>query len=121
MTAEQAIPIAGAVRRVEIAGTPHGFAYRIEGERTNGRFVVGATRALVPLGGAKLPGVPLAVLTAGGALPVASVVVPGRCPVVAGDRKSAHGGRAIMLSAGGQSPRTIGGPFGAGLAGLPLP
>ena len=88
MTAAPPLPIAGAVRRLEIAGTPHGFAYRIEGERTNGRFVVGATRTLVPLGGAKLPGVPLAVLTAGGALPVASVAVPGRCPVVARDRTS---------------------------------
>ena len=89
MTADPPIPIAGAVRRLEIAGTPHGFAYRIEGERTNGRFVVGATRTLVPLGGAKLPGVPLAVLTAGGALPVASVAVPGSCPVVARDRSAA--------------------------------
>jgi len=121
MTADPAIPIAGAVRRIEIAGTPHGFAYRIEGERTNGRFVVGATRTLVPLGGAKLPGVPLAVLTAGGTLPVASVAVPGGCPVVARDRKSAGGGRAIVLSAPGQPARTVGGQFGAGLSGLPLP
>jgi hypothetical protein len=121
MTADPAIPIGGAVRRVEIAGTPHGFAYRIDGERTNGRFVVGATRTLVPFGGAKLPGAPLAVLTAAGALPVSSVVVPGSCPVVARDRKSADGGRAVMLTARGQKPRSIGGPFGAGLAGLPLP
>jgi hypothetical protein len=121
MTADPSIPIAGAVRRLEIAGTPHGFAFRIEGERTNGRFVVGATRTLVPLGGAKLPGLPLAALTAGGALPVDSVAVPGSCPVSARDRKSADGGRVIVLSARGQPPRTIGGKFGAGLAGLPLP
>ena len=133
MTADPAIPIAGAVRRIEIAGTPHGFAYRIEGERTSGRFMVGATRTLVPFGGAKssgsssgspagsLPGVPLAVLTAGGTLPVTSAAVPGGCPVVARDRKSAVGGRAIVLSRSGQPPRTIGGLFGAGLSGLPLP
>jgi hypothetical protein len=125
MTADPPIPIAGAVRRLEIAGTPHGFAFRIEGERTNGRFVVGAARTLVPVGGAKpsglLPGMLLAVLTAGGALPVASAAVPGGCPVVGHDRKSAGGGRAIVLSAHGQPPRTIGGPFGAGLSGLPLP
>jgi len=121
MTTDPPIPIAGAVRRIEIGGTPHGFAYRIEGERTNGRFVVGATRLLVPLPGAKLPGVPLAVLTAGGALPVASVAIPGGCPVVARDRKSAGGGRAIVLSTQGQPPQTIGGLFGAGLSGLPLP
>ena len=55
MTADPPIPIAGAVRRLEIAGTPHGFAFRIEGERTSGRFVVGATQALVPLGGGQAP------------------------------------------------------------------
>jgi hypothetical protein len=121
MTADPPIAIAGAVRRFEITGTPHGFAYRIEGDRTNGRFVVGATRTLVLLGGGKLPGLPLAVLTAGGALPVASMAVPGSCPVVARDRKSATGGRAIILSARGQWSRTLGGSFGAGLAGLPLP
>jgi hypothetical protein len=129
MTADPAIPIAGAVRRLEIAGTPHGFAYRIEGERTNGRFVVGAARTLVPFGGARasgsasgsLPGVPLAVLTPGGTLPVVSTAVPGGCPVVARDRKSATGGRAVDLTAHGQPPRTIGGLFGAGLSGLPLP
>jgi hypothetical protein len=121
MTADPAIPIAGAVRRLEIGGTPHGFAFRIEGERTSGRFVVGATRTLVPLGSARLPGVPLAVLTATGALPVAAVAVPGGCPVVARDRKSASGGRVIELAARRETPRTIGGPFGAGLSGLPLP
>ena len=121
MTADPPIPIAGPIRRLEIAGTPHGFAYRIEGERTSGRFVVGASRTLVPLGVARLPGLPLAVLTAGGTLPVTSMAVPGSCPVVARDRKSADGGRAIVLSAHGQPPRTIGGLFGAGLSGLPLP
>jgi hypothetical protein len=125
MTTDPAIPIAGAVRRLEITGMPHGFAYRVEGERTNGRFVVGATGTLVPLGGAKpsalLPGVPLAILTASGAMPAASVAVPGSCPVVARDRKSVGGGRAVDLAAKGQAPRTIGGPFGAGLSGLPLP
>ncbi len=121
MTADPPIPIAGPIRRLEIGGTPHGFAYRIEGERTNGRFVVGATQALVPLGGTKLPGVPLAVLTAAGALPVASVAVPGGCPVVAGDRKSTDRGRTVVLTVRGQPPRTIGGQHGAGLSGLPLP
>lgn len=129
MTTDPPIPIAGAVRRLEIGGTPHGFAFRIEGERTTGRFLIGAARTLVPLGGAKLqgklpgslPGVPLAVLTAAGALPVPAVTVAGSCPAVVRDRKSAGGGREIVLSAHGQSARTIGGTFGAGLAGLPLP
>ena len=121
MSADPPVPIAGTVRRLEIAGTPHGFAFRIEGERMNGRFLIGATRTLVPLGGARLPGVPLAILTAMGALPVASTAVPGGCSVVARDGKSGSGGRVILLSGRGQSPRTIGGPFGAGLAGLPLP
>jgi hypothetical protein len=121
MTYDPPIPIVGPIRRLEIAGTPHGFAFRIEGERTNGRFVVGGTRTLVPLGGTRLPGVPLAVLTAAGPLPVASVAVPGGCPVVASDRKSAGGGPAVVLTARGHPPRTIGGSFGAGLSGLPLP
>jgi len=133
MTADRAIPIAGAVRRIEIARTPHGFAYRIDGERTSGRFMVGASRTLVPFGGSgsagsssgspsgSLPGVPLAVLTAGGALPVAFAAVPGGCAVVARDRQSAGGGRAIVVSAPGQPARIIGGLLGAGLSGLPLP
>jgi hypothetical protein len=121
MITDPPIPVAGAVRRIEIAGTPHGFAYWIEGERTNGRFVVGAARTLVPLGSARLPGPPLAVLTAGGASPVTSVTVPGGCPVVARDRNSAGGGRAIELAARGHPWRMIGGAFGAGLSGLPLP
>ncbi len=129
MTNDPPIPIPGAVRRLEIGGTPHGFALRVEGERTTGRFLVGAARTLVPLGGPKLqgrspgslPGGPLAVLTAAGASPVPAVTVGGGCPVVARDRKSAAGRREIVLAAHGQSPRTIGGAFGAGLAGLPLP
>ena len=121
MTSDPAIPIVGPVRRLEISGTPHGFAYRIEGERTNGRFVVGATRTLVPLGGSKLPGAPLALLTAGGTSPIASAAIPGSCPIAARDRKSADGGRSIELTARGQARRTLGGMYGAGLSGLPLP
>jgi hypothetical protein len=126
MTVDAPIPIAGTVRRIEIGGTPHGFAYRIEGDRTNGRFIAGATvganRTLVPVGGAaRLPGAPLAVLTAAGALPVASVTIPGGCSVVARDQKSVGGGRTIVLARHGQPPRIIGGLLGAGLSGLPLP
>ena len=44
-----------------------------------------------------------------------------RLAETAGSRESWGGGRAVVLSARGQSPRTIGGAFGAGLAGLPLP
>ena len=120
------VPIAGGVRKLEIGGTPHGFAFRIDGERMKGQFVVGATHTLVPFGGAagpraKLAGSPLAVLTAGGALPIASLVIPGGCPVTARDTNSPGGGRAVVVSAHGHPPRTIGGTSGAGLAGLPLP
>ncbi|HVV49586.1 MAG TPA: hypothetical protein VHO06_08000, partial [Polyangia bacterium] len=48
MTADPPVPVPGGVRRLEIAGTPHGFAYRIDGPRLAGRFVVGAGRTLVP-------------------------------------------------------------------------
>jgi hypothetical protein len=122
MTNDPPIAIPGGVRRIEIAGTPHGFAYRIDGPRTDGRFVVGSDHTLVPLTGARPPGAPLAVLTADGALPASAVAVPGGgCPVKARDTKSAGGGRVVVLSARGYPPRTIGGAFGAGLAGLPLP
>ena len=122
MTNDPPVPIAGGVRRIEIAGTPHGFAYRIDGPRMSGRFVVGSDRTLVPLTGARPPGPPLAVLTADGALPVSAASVSGGgCSGKARDTKSAAGGRAVVLSARGHLPRMIGGAFGAGLAGLPLP
>jgi hypothetical protein len=125
MTVGPPVLVAGLVRRIEIAGTPHGFAFRIDGDRTNGRFVIGGAGTLVPLGGGKLsgslPGAPLAVLTAGGALPVASVAVPGACAVTARDTHTSGGDRAVAVSAHGRPTRTIGGGFGAGLAGLPLP
>jgi hypothetical protein len=123
MTAEAPVPIAGGVRKLEIGGTPHGFVFRVDGERMKGRgwFVVGAVHTLVPFGSARLSGSPLAVLTAGGAQPVASLAVPGGCPVTARDTTSAGGGRAVVVSAHGHPPRTIGGASGAGLAGLPLP
>ena len=110
MTADPPIPIAGPVRRLEIAGTPHGFAYRIEGERTNGRFVVGATRTLVPLGGAKLRRRAARRPDGGG----------GRCRSLRWrSRAAVRSSRGIAnrpaadaqssLTAHGQPPRTIGG------------
>ncbi len=123
MTTDPPVPIAGGVRRLEIGGMPHGFAFRIDGERMNGQglFVVGAAHTLVPLGSARLTGSPLAVLTADGALPVASVAVPGGCRVTARDVNSPGGGRSVVVSAPGHPRRMIGGASGAGLAGLPLP
>jgi hypothetical protein len=121
MTGEPPIPIPGGVRRIEIAGTPHGFAFRIEGPRLSGRFVVGAGGNLVPIGGGRPPGPPLAVLTAAGALPAGPSAVAGACAVMARDVTAATGGRVISVSARGRPARIVGGRYGAGLAGLPLP
>jgi hypothetical protein len=122
MNAEAAVPIAGGVRKLEIGGTPHGFTFHIEGERMRGPFALGAAHTLVPFGADRTRlSWPLAVLTAGGALPVATATVPGGCPVTARDTNSAGGRRSVVVSAHGHPPRTIGGASGAGLAGLPLP
>jgi hypothetical protein len=119
MTAAPPIPIAGRVRRIEIAATSRGLVFRIDGDRAGGRFVIGGGNTLVPAGAASAPAV--AVLTAGGALPAPAVVTAGPCPVAARETKAGEGGRAIVVSARGQMPRQIGQTLGAGLAGLPLP
>jgi hypothetical protein len=121
MTAGPPVPVPGGIRRLEIAGTPHGFVFRIDGPRLSGRFVVGTAGALAPLGGGRPPVPPLAVLTAAGALPAGPSVVAGACAVTARDVASAGGGRAVSVSARGRPARRLGGAFGAGLAGLPLP
>ena len=122
MSAAPPVRIAGGVRRIEIGGTPHGFVFRIDGERTSGLYALGGARgALVPQGGRKLAGAPLAVLTAAGALPAPPATVSGGCPVTARDIKDAGGGRSVVVSLRGHPPRTLGATLGAGLAGLPLP
>jgi hypothetical protein len=122
MSASPPVRIAGGVRRIEIGGTPHGFVFRIDGERTNGLFTLGgASGVLAPQGGRKLTGAPLAVLTAGGASLVSAATIPGSCGVTARDVKAAGSGRAIEVSLRGRPPRTLGAGQGAGLAGLPLP
>jgi hypothetical protein len=120
MTAGPPIPIAGSVRRIEIVATARGLAFRIDGDRAGGRFVIGAGNVLVPAGAAAAPAV--AVLTARGALPAPPVVTAGPCPVAAHETKGGEGGRTIVVSARGRTPRQIGdATLGAGLAGLPLP
>jgi hypothetical protein len=122
MSAAPPVRIAGGVRRIEIGGTPHGFVFRIDGERTSGLYALGgAPGALAPQGGRKLAGAPLAVLTAAGALPARAATIPGGCPVTARDTNTAGGGRSVVVSLRGHLPRTLGAMLGAGLAGLPLP
>jgi hypothetical protein len=122
MSAEPPVPIPGGLRRLEISGTPHGFVFRIDGERMSGQYVLGASRTLVPFGaGRGGTGGALAVLTPAGAAPVVSAAVPGGCPVTARDTQLAGGGRTVTVSARGRAARTIGGSLGAGIAGLPLP
>jgi hypothetical protein len=122
MSAGPPVRIAGAVRRIEIGGTPHGFVFRIDGERTSGLYALGGAQgALVPQGGRKVPGAPLAVLTPGGTLPAPAATLPGACPVTARDTSAAGGGRSVVVSLRGHPPRTLGAALGAGLSGLPLP
>jgi hypothetical protein len=111
--------VPGSVSRVEVRTTPHGFLFRIAGTRTNGWFTADPTGRLVPSGPVRAAAV--AALTASGAEPVASAVVGGPCGVVARDKGGAGGTRVIELTARPRAERTIGEPFGAGLAGLPLP
>jgi hypothetical protein len=120
MAATPPVPIAGSVRRIEIAGTPQGPAFRIDGDRVSGRFVIGAGNRLLPLArSAAGPGV--VVLTANGAMPAPAVIMAGACPVAAHETKPSEGVRAIVVSARGRPARRIGGTLGAGLTGLPLP
>jgi hypothetical protein len=120
LTASPAVSIAGGVRHLEIGGMPHGFAYAVDGPRTMGRFLIDPRGTLVLIGGARQGGAPLAALTAAGVRPVLSEPVAGGCSVVARD-VTAGGHRAVVVSARGRPPRTMGSTFGAGLAGLPLP
>ncbi len=119
MAAGPPIPVAGAIRTIEIATTPRGLLFRIDGARVGGRFMIGAGNTLIPLSGSKGPP-PVAVLTAKGALPTsASVARP--CGIAARDRKTTSGGRAILVNAPDRPTREIGSVLGAGLVGLPIP
>ncbi len=117
------IPLAGAIRAIEIAAAPRGLLLRIDGARAGGRFMIGAGNTLLPLSGSKGPP-PVAVLTAKGALPTsAAVEMAGArpCGVAAHDTKTSSGGRAIALRAHDRPSREIGSVLGAGLVGLPIP
>jgi hypothetical protein len=121
MAAAPPIPIAGRVRRIELARAARGLVARIDGERIRGWFSLGSGAALTPLARAE-PARPVAVLTAAGAEPAAGeVAVDGVCPIAARERRAADGGRAIVVTARGRPSREIGEALGAGLAGLPLP
>ena len=126
LTSSPPVPIPGGVRRIEIGGTPHGFAYAIEGPHTMGRFLIDPRGTLIPIGGTRLGGRALAVLTAAGAQPVPPAPIGGACPVLARDGTStsistSNSTRTVVVSGRGRPPRSIGSAFGAGLAGLPLP
>jgi hypothetical protein len=121
MVAAPPVPVAGRVRRIELARAARGLVVQIDGESIRGWFALGGGAALTPLGRAEASR-PVAVLTAAGAEPVAGdVTVDGACPIAARERKAADGGRAIVLTARGRPSREIGEALGAGLAGLPLP
>jgi len=118
MTLGPPVPVPGAVTRLEIRPTSHGFLFRVAGARTSGWFTATATGTLAPSGPVRTPAV--AVLTPAGAEPIAPAAPNGACAVVARDKRGGDGPRVIELTSHGRS-RTIGERFGAGLAGLPLP
>jgi len=123
MTAAPPVPIAGAVRRLEIAFTARGFVFRIDGDRLSGRFALGAGSTLVPI--RPSPARPVAVLTAAGASPSSATAFapasPSGCRITVREIQGGSAGRSILASARGRPPRAIGGSLGAGLVGLPLP
>ncbi len=119
MTLAPAVAVPGSVSRLEVRTTPHGFLFRIAGSRTNGWFTADPTGRLVPSGPVR--GAPIAALTASGAEPVALAAMGGPCGLVARDKTGPGGSRVIELTAHPRAERTIGEPWGAGLAGLPLP
>jgi hypothetical protein len=122
MTASPAVPIAGAVRRLEIAATARGLVFRIEGDRLAGRFALSPGNTLVPTRTAATP--PVAVLTATGALPSAAgsaATVASGCATSARELQGGSARRSLLVSARGRPSRAIGATLGAGLVGLPLP
>jgi hypothetical protein len=123
MTASPPVPIAGAVRRLEIAATARGLVFRIDGDRLAGRFALGPGNTLVASRPAA--GAPLAVLTGAGVSPSREPATPasstGACRSSAREIEGGSAGRSILVSARGRPSRSIGGTLGAGLVGLPLP
>jgi hypothetical protein len=124
MTASPPVPIAGAVRRLEIAASAHELVFRIDGDRLAGRFALGAGNTLVAAGPAAGPP-PLVVLTGSGVSPSREPATPasssGACRISVREIEGGSAGRSILVSTRGRPSRSIGGTLGAGLVGLPLP
>jgi hypothetical protein len=122
MTSETPIKIDGDVRRVELATVGATTMFRIDGDRVSGLFRRGERGTLDSLP----PGPRLrvaAVVTARGAEPAVAPAAAGprACRATAREVTAAGKPRTIAVSAPGRPARRIGEPFGAGLAGLPLP
>jgi hypothetical protein len=113
------VPIDGRVRRIAIAARGGGFVYGIDSEHARGWFRVSDGQRLVTTGGAG--GEAEAVtLSARGTDAIERAVRTG-CSGRARDQSPGSVARSVALELRGRPPRTIGGRFGAGLAGLPLP
>ena len=121
MAAAPPIRVEGDVRRLEIAATPSGIVFRIEGDRTRGTFVRGDKGTWSRRRRARpRADKPVAVLTPAGAAPGEPATIRGACAVSARDVVAADATRTVVISARGRPSRTLGERFGAGLAGLPL-
>lgn len=119
MTLSPAAPIPGPVVDLQVHTNRQGFVFEVAGAK--------GTRWLALVNGAVVPAAPTRAPVVGWLRALESPAVwpqavGGPCGVVARDRPGGPGGppRVIEVSSRGRT-LTIGKPFGAGLAGLPLP
>jgi hypothetical protein len=123
MTAETPIRVDGDVRRIEIAAVGAMITFKIDGDRVAGSFRRGdrgTLESLPPRPGGR----GAVVVTARGAEPTTAApptTGPAGCRATAREITVAGKPRTVVVSAPGRPARRIGEPFGAGLAGLPLP
>jgi hypothetical protein len=123
MTLEPPARVAGDVRRIEIANVGAMTTFKIDGDRMSGTFRRGERGTLDPLPPTS-SGRGGVVVTARGAESVPTPApVSGRpgCRATAREITASGKPRTISVAAPGRPARPIGEPFGAGLAGLPIP
>jgi hypothetical protein len=103
-----------------VRATPHGFLLDVKGAGGSRSLTLGSNGTLVPAPPAAHAPV-VASLSASGVAGVNAQPIGGPCGVTARDRAGKGGAPRIIEITGRGRSRTIGEPFGAGLAGLPLP
>jgi len=119
MSASPPVSVPGPLADLSVQLTAHGFVLEVRDGAADRSFTLSSEGTLVPARSlAKASDV--AFVNASGVLPVDGQSIGGPCGVTARDRDHLGGAlRLIEVKAHGRS-RTIGEPFGAGLAGIPL-